>query len=283
MKCKICNKLFIGKIGLNTHIRNHKISIISYFIKYEMLEIPKCECGKNKKQKGNEIKFLSTCGNKICIKKIQREKRLDYMKNNPDKTAWRLKNLSYPEKVFKKKCEELNLNEKYLIIRERPVFPYFIDFAFENEKIAIEIDGSQHENEDRKKEDKKKDKLLLKNGWKILRFPATNIINNIDECMSLILKFIVNKEKQYEKIGIFEWIQIKQKFKDELNKQRENNNGLTDFELKRAISQRIVNRPDFKTLILEIENNGYVGTGKKYGVSDNAIRGWVKTYKKYNK
>ena len=33
-------------------------------------------------------------------KKKMREKRLAWMKANPDKTAWRLKNMSYPEKCF---------------------------------------------------------------------------------------------------------------------------------------------------------------------------------------
>jgi len=30
------------------------------------------------------------------------------------------------------------------------------------------------------------------------------------------------------------------------------------------------------TLINDIKNLGYSGTGRKYGVSDNAIRKWVK-------
>ena len=32
----------------------------------------------------------------------------------------------------------------------------------------------------------------------------------------------------------------------------------------------------------EIEKLGYKGTGKKYGVSDNSIRKWIKTYEKLN-
>jgi len=39
---------------------------------------------------------------------------------------------------------------------------------------------------------------------------------------------------------------------------------------------RKVKRPDYKTLCAEIKELGYVGTGKKYGVSDNAIRKWKK-------
>lgn len=39
---------------------------------------------------------------------------------------------------------------------------------------------------------------------------------------------------------------------------------------------RKVNRPDYETLIKEIDELGYCGTGRKYGVSDNTIRKWIK-------
>lgn len=38
------------------------------------------------------------------------------------------------------------------------------------------------------------------------------------------------------------------------------------------------NRIELKQLIEEIQNLGFVGVGKKYNVSDNAIRKWVKAY-----
>jgi hypothetical protein len=46
--------------------------------------------------------------------------------------------------------------------------------------------------------------------------------------------------------------------------------------------QRKVDRPPFSQLIKEINENGYSATGRKYGVSDNAIRKWIKQYKKEN-
>ncbi len=46
------------------------------------------------------------------------------------------------------------------------------------------------------------------------------------------------------------------------------------------INQRKSNRPSLKTLKEEIEKLGYKGTGRKYGVSDNAIRKWLKIMKK---
>lgn len=45
--------------------------------------------------------------------------------------------------------------------------------------------------------------------------------------------------------------------------------------------QRIVNRPSYEQLVNEIEEIGYCGVGRKYGVSDNAIRKWKKQYEKY--
>ena len=39
-------------------------------------------------------------------------------------------------------------------------------------------------------------------------------------------------------------------------------------------------RPNYETLIKEIKELGYKGTGKKYNVSDNAIRKWRNNYEK---
>lgn len=43
-------------------------------------------------------------------------------------------------------------------------------------------------------------------------------------------------------------------------------------------NSRKVERPSHETLIKDINDLGYVKTGKKYNVSDNAIRKWVKNY-----
>ncbi|MFY9944028.1 MAG: tyrosine-type recombinase/integrase [Desulfobacterales bacterium] len=42
--------------------------------------------------------------------------------------------------------------------------------------------------------------------------------------------------------------------------------------------QRRVNRPPFEILKAEIEQLGYTAVGRKYGVSDNAVRKWMKAY-----
>lgn len=43
-----------------------------------------------------------------------------------------------------------------------------------------------------------------------------------------------------------------------------------------SIIQRKIVRPEKSVLLNDIKELGYKGTGKKYGVSDNAIRKWIK-------
>lgn len=44
------------------------------------------------------------------------------------------------------------------------------------------------------------------------------------------------------------------------------------------LSYRKVERPPYKQLLEEIEATSYLAVGRKYGVSDNAVRKWVRFY-----
>ncbi|HEV7771430.1 MAG TPA: hypothetical protein VGO66_12340 [Solirubrobacterales bacterium] len=43
---------------------------------------------------------------------------------------------------------------------------------------------------------------------------------------------------------------------------------------------RKVERPPYEKLLAEIEATSYVAVGRKYGVSDNAVRKWVRFYER---
>jgi transposase-like protein len=45
-----------------------------------------------------------------------------------------------------------------------------------------------------------------------------------------------------------------------------------------ALERRKVERPPYEQLMREIEETSYLAVGRKYGVSDNAIRKWVRFY-----
>ena len=43
--------------------------------------------------------------------------------------------------------------------------------------------------------------------------------------------------------------------------------------------RRKVDRPSYEILVQEIKQLGFAGTGRKYRVSDNAVRKWLRHYK----
>lgn len=58
----------------------------------------------------------------------------------------------------------------------------------------------------------------------------------------------------------------------------------TEFDIVSHYKRRKVKRPDtYEDFLAEFEklNFNYCAMGRKYGVSDNAIRKWEKSYKKY--
>lgn len=98
---------------------------------------------------------------------------------------------SYPEQYF----INLFVNENITNYeREKKVGKYFIDFAFNEHKLALEIDGGQHNLPDRKKSDINKDEFLTKEGWSIFRIKWFNPINT------------TNKQKLYSQIDQFKKI-----------------------------------------------------------------------------
>ena len=138
--------------------------------------------GRSSALKGRSSNF-SLC--KRCNAKIEKKKRfcsscITKSKSEGAKKAfqnvlragkfkgWQVRKSgqSYAEKYF----------ENYLIenkisgyTKEFKVGVYFIDFAFYDKMIAIEIDGKQHEQEDRKESDKRKDLFLTQSGWSVRR------------------------------------------------------------------------------------------------------------------
>ena len=206
-----------------------------------------------------------------------REFRLKFMREHPEKTAWRKRNEpSYPEKCFIKFLEENKYSEKYLIEREYPVFPYYIDFAFIDLKVAVEIDGSQHILDvERIERDKDKDKTLVHNGWKVLRVTEnlvktdwTALKRKLDETIN------VTNMPSVTKVGIF-------MAKKPRAKVERGPDGLSGKMRANNYKQRKVkNRPSFEELEEMRKTMPMTKIGKMYGVSDNAVRKWIRQYKK---
>ena len=65
--------------------------------------------------------------------------------------------------------------------RQKVVGNYILDFYCNRAKIAIEIDGSQHYEDDGRKYDDRRTEILEKQGIKVLRFSNYEINTSFDE------------------------------------------------------------------------------------------------------
>lgn len=96
---------------------------------------------------------------------------------------------SYPEKFFMGIIEREFNDKNY--IREYPISRYSIDFAWVDKKLAVEIDGEQHEKFNEQKErDLKKNELLEINGWEILRIKWKDMFNDTQYWIKIAYDFI---------------------------------------------------------------------------------------------
>lgn len=205
-------KVLKNKNALSLHLKQFDISLLNYLIKYEGFKIPKCVyCQSNAKQTGdiNGIYFNKTCGSKECLYKIQhnrkhseetkekiRQGRFNYMKNNYEKTPWFKSTnslMTYGEEFLHKKLTELNFYSNYDIVCQYPIYPYFIDFAFINEKIALEFDGACHFiNNERIEHDIIRDEKLNRLGWRVFRITYKELT---DFDFTLLSYFIKNNSE----------------------------------------------------------------------------------------
>jgi very-short-patch-repair endonuclease len=80
--------------------------------------------------------------------------------------------------------------------RQHAVGPYILDFACVAFRIAIEVDGSQHEGDP---DDVIRDAYLKSRGWIVLRFWSWEALSNTDVVISTILAAV--EERQQELVG----------------------------------------------------------------------------------
>jgi very-short-patch-repair endonuclease len=190
---------------------------------------------------------------------------------------------SYPETFLMKVIKDSFEDKNY--IREYPISIYAADFAWVHKKIDVEIDGQQHKHKEHAERDKRKDKCLKERGWKVLRVEWIHLMNETQKWIKVIKDFVDNGEICNEHVDILKDETnryIKQKMYCKLcNKvlKHKNKNNLCFICYKKT--QRKVDRPPYEQLKKEIEETNYCVVGRKYGVSDNTIRKWIKFYKKH--
>lgn len=74
--------------------------------------------------------------------------------------------------------------------RQQTIGPYVVDFINLEEKVIIELDGGQHNEEKNINKDLVRTAFLEKEGFKVLRFWNNEVNNNLDGVLSTIVKAI---------------------------------------------------------------------------------------------
>lgn len=73
--------------------------------------------------------------------------------------------------------------------RQHPYPPYTIDFFCEDHKIAIELDGGQHNDPEHQTHDIKRTSFLQERGIKVIRFWNNDVLSNINGVLEDIKKY----------------------------------------------------------------------------------------------
>jgi len=74
--------------------------------------------------------------------------------------------------------------------RQHPIGEYIVDFVCRSEKLIVELDGGQHNNDENIEYDNKRTKYLESLGFKVLRFWNNDIDNNIEGVIEVLEKHI---------------------------------------------------------------------------------------------
>ena len=72
----------------------------------------------------------------------------------------------------------------YRFRRQHPIGRYIADFACIEQKMVIELDGGQHQ--DQLVYDQARSTFLQAQGWQVLRFWNNDVLNNIDGVLASI-------------------------------------------------------------------------------------------------
>ena len=70
--------------------------------------------------------------------------------------------------------------------RQVPIGPYVADFACLKARLIIEVDGSQHGNEDNSRSDETRTRWLNSEGYRVMRFWNNDVMSKTDAVLEAI-------------------------------------------------------------------------------------------------
>jgi very-short-patch-repair endonuclease len=258
----VVEKFKISNNGLSQAVRKGLLQTRS------TSEAMKLYCKNNKRTLSDETKAK--------LSKIRKE----YLRKNPDKVPYLLNHSSkesYPEKYFTEVFEKEGLD----VVKKFRVSLYELDFSIPHKRIDIEIDGSQHHLDEKiVMSDMRRTEFLESEGWDVIRVNWSNyqklnyeekstFINDLKSYINVVIDNKPTFEVKCSKKG-------RKKYKCNSCGNKCTNKNKRCRKCYEIYNRKVTDRPSKESLIKDVENIGYSATGRKYGVSDNTIRKWIK-------
>jgi len=125
--------------------------------------------------------------------------RIRFFEKQVHQEAWKNSMAGKNEEPVIKILDTLEYKQDVDYQRQYPVGEMFvIDFAFVNEQIALEVDGTSHHYIKQKTKDKKRDKYLFSNNWVSLRIKDEDLFGyKMSFYKSLIKEIVEERREQY--------------------------------------------------------------------------------------
>lgn len=244
--------------------------------------------------KACELKLIKKIIHKqVFFKKRKQEiskQRKKFLRENPDKHPWKnsKKFISHPCEILKQALRDNNIyfEEEYTPLKSRA---FSLDIAFVDKKIALEINGNQHYQSNGKLKPyyQERHDLLVEKGWTVHEIHYKNCYNK-NFIKKICKDFEYLKIKDIKTYINYMYEKVLRQLVNKTNKKYYCLDCKKDVfrTSKRCMScnarknnkRKVVNRPSLETILNDIKETSFVATGKKYGVSDNTIRKWIKYY-----
>jgi very-short-patch-repair endonuclease len=78
----------------------------------------------------------------------------------------------------------------FRFVRQQPIGPFIADFACREADLVIELDGSQHAEDDAVQYDARRTAILAEHGYQVLRFWNTDALLHTDGVLELIAEHL---------------------------------------------------------------------------------------------
>jgi very-short-patch-repair endonuclease len=78
-------------------------------------------------------------------------------------------------------------------VRQAPAGPYIADFMCRAEKLVVEADGATHSTAPELEHDRARTRYLEAEGYRVLRFHNDEILNGMDEVLTIIRSALARK------------------------------------------------------------------------------------------